>query len=71
MHTHIYTHNNHCTLFIYTAALIGSCTNSSYEDMSRSASIAKQAMDRGVKAKLVPSMHEPIHITHGTGPPLL
>lgn len=32
-------------------ALIGSCTNSSYEDMSRSASIAKQAMDKGVKAK--------------------
>ena len=32
-------------------ALIGSCTNSSYEDMTRSASIAKQALDRGVKAK--------------------
>ena len=31
--------------------LIGSCTNSSYEDMGRAASIAKQAMDRGVKAK--------------------
>jgi len=31
--------------------LIGSCTNSSYEDMTRSASIAKQALDRGVKAK--------------------
>ena len=27
--------------------LIGSCTNSSYEDMSRSASIAKQALDHG------------------------
>ncbi|CAG8433079.1 10708_t:CDS:2 [Diversispora eburnea] len=31
--------------------LIGSCTNSSYEDMSRSASIAKQALDHGLKAK--------------------
>ncbi len=31
--------------------LIGSCTNSSYEDMSRSASIAKQATAKGVKAK--------------------
>jgi aconitate hydratase len=31
--------------------LIGSCTNSSYEDMTRSASIAKQALDRGLKAK--------------------
>eukprot|EP01116_Phalansterium_solitarium_P013607 TRINITY_DN30_c3_g1_i1.p1 TRINITY_DN30_c3_g1~~TRINITY_DN30_c3_g1_i1.p1 ORF type:complete len:781 (-),score=304.15 TRINITY_DN30_c3_g1_i1:491-2833(-) len=31
--------------------LIGSCTNSSYEDMSRSASVAQQALDHGVKAK--------------------
>lgn len=31
--------------------LIGSCTNSSYEDMGRSASIAKQALAKGVKAK--------------------
>ena len=31
--------------------LIGSCTNSSYEDISRSASIAKQAVDKGIKAK--------------------
>jgi len=31
--------------------LIGSCTNSSYEDMTRSASICKQAMDHGLKAK--------------------
>ncbi|EGC34887.1 aconitate hydratase [Dictyostelium purpureum] len=31
--------------------LIGSCTNSSYEDMSRSASVARQALDKGVKAK--------------------
>jgi aconitate hydratase len=31
--------------------LIGSCTNSSYEDMERSASIAKQAFENGIKAK--------------------
>ena len=31
--------------------LIGSCTNSSYEDMSRSASLAKQALDNGLQAK--------------------
>jgi len=31
--------------------LIGSCTNSSYEDMARSASIARDALDHGVKAK--------------------
>ena len=32
-------------------ALIGSCTNSSYEDLSRAASIAKQAIDKGLKIK--------------------
>lgn len=32
-------------------ALIGSCTNSSYEDISRSASIAEDAMAKGLKAK--------------------
>jgi aconitate hydratase len=31
--------------------LIGSCTNSSYEDMSRAASVAKEASNAGVKAK--------------------
>lgn len=31
-------------------ALIGSCTNSSYEDMSRAAEVAKQAAARGIKA---------------------
>ncbi|CAI7645445.1 unnamed protein product [Penicillium bialowiezense] len=31
--------------------LIGSCTNSSYEDMSRSASIARDALDHGLKSK--------------------
>jgi len=33
--------------------LIGSCTNSSYEDMSRAASIAQDALDHGIKAKAV------------------
>lgn len=32
------------------AALIGSCTNSSYEDISRAASIAEKAHDLGLKA---------------------
>ncbi|KAK9762649.1 Aconitate hydratase mitochondrial [Basidiobolus ranarum] len=31
--------------------LIGSCTNSSYEDMSRSASLAQEALDHGLKVK--------------------
>ena len=31
--------------------LIGSCTNSSYEDISRAASLAQQAIDKGLKAK--------------------
>ena len=31
--------------------LIGSCTNSSYEDMGRAASVAKQALDKGLKCK--------------------
>ena len=31
--------------------LIGSCTNSSYEDLSRASSIAKQAFEKGVVAK--------------------
>ena len=31
--------------------LIGSCTNSSYEDLSRASSIAKQAFEKGVTAK--------------------
>jgi aconitate hydratase len=31
--------------------LIGSCTNSSYEDITRSASIAKQAIDKKLKSK--------------------
>ena len=34
-----------------TAALIGSCTNSSYEDISRAADVAAQALAHGVKTK--------------------
>jgi len=33
--------------------LIGSCTNSSYEDMTRAASVAKQALDHGLKMKSI------------------
>ena len=34
-----------------SSALIGSCTNSSYEDITRAASIARQAAARGLQAK--------------------
>jgi aconitate hydratase len=43
-----------------SVALIGSCTNSSYEDMSRAASLAKQAQSRGTKAKI------PLLVTPGS-----
>jgi aconitate hydratase len=35
-----------------SSALIGSCTNSSYEDITRAASIARQASAKGLKAKV-------------------
>ena len=35
-----------------SSALIGSCTNSSYEDITRAASIARQAAAAGLKAKV-------------------
>ncbi len=35
-----------------SACLIGSCTNSSYEDITRAASIAQQAEAKGLKAKV-------------------
>jgi aconitate hydratase len=35
-----------------SAAFIGSCTNSSYQDMSRAASVAEQALARGVRASV-------------------
>jgi len=34
------------------AGLIGSCTNSSYEDMQRAASVARQALAAGIKSKV-------------------
>jgi len=40
--------------------LIGSCTNSSYEDMGRCASIAKEAMQHGIKSKI------PFNVTPGS-----
>ena len=41
-----------------SAALVGSCTNSSYEDISRAASIARSAAEKGLEAK-VPFMVTP------------
>jgi aconitate hydratase len=43
-----------------SVALIGSCTNSSYEDMSRAAYIAEQAKARGIKTKV------PLQVTPGS-----
>ena len=43
-----------------SVSLIGSCTNSSYEDMSRAADIAKQAKERGVRTKI------PLQVTPGS-----
>ena len=43
-----------------SSALIGSCTNSSYEDMSRAASLARQATAAGLKAKI------PFYVTPGS-----
>uniref|UniRef100_A0A6G3MGI9 Aconitate hydratase, mitochondrial (Trinotate prediction) n=1 Tax=Henneguya salminicola TaxID=69463 RepID=A0A6G3MGI9_HENSL len=34
-----------------TTALIGSCTNSSYEDMTRAVHVAMQAVNKGIKVK--------------------
>lgn len=42
------------------AGLIGSCTNSSYEDMQRAASVARQALAAGIKSKV------PFTITPGS-----
>ncbi|HJU13318.1 MAG TPA: aconitate hydratase [Candidatus Nitrosotalea sp.] len=43
-----------------SVALIGSCTNSSYEDMTRAANVAKQAMENGIKVKM------PLLVTPGS-----
>ncbi len=45
---------------IISSALIGSCTNSSYEDMSQAADLAKQAKLKGIKTKI------PLLITPGS-----
>lgn len=42
------------------SGLIGSCTNSSYEDMTRCASIAEEAMKHGLKSKI------PFNVTPGS-----
>ena len=51
-------HNNYIDNI--SVALIGSCTNSSYEDMSRAAYIAEQAKAKGVKTKV------PLQVTPGS-----
>ncbi|VVD05850.1 unnamed protein product [Leptidea sinapis] len=43
-----------------SVGLIGSCTNSSYEDMGRCASIVKEALQHGVKSKI------PFNVTPGS-----
>ena len=43
-----------------SVALIGSCTNSSYEDMTRAANVADQAKSKGVKVKI------PLLVTPGS-----
>jgi aconitate hydratase len=49
-----------------SVSLIGSCTNSSYEDMCRTADIAEQATKHGIKARtplLVTPGSEQVHLT--------
>lgn len=43
-----------------SVALVGSCTNSSYEDMSRAASVAEQASSMGARSKI------PLLVTPGS-----
>jgi len=43
-----------------SAALIGSCTNSSYEDIDKAAKVARQALRQGIKA------HAPFYISPGS-----
>jgi len=43
--------NQHNFPSVLEAGLIGSCTNSSYEDLSRAASVLKQAIDQGLPVK--------------------
>jgi aconitate hydratase len=49
-----------------SSALIGSCTNSSYEDMSRAADVARQATAHGIKSRtrlLCSPGSEQVHLT--------
>ncbi len=50
----------HNYLDTISVALIGSCTNSSYEDMSRAADVAEQAREKGIKTKV------PLQVTPGS-----
>jgi len=43
-----------------SVALIGSCTNSSYEDMTRAANVAEQAREKGLKVRI------PLLVTPGS-----
>jgi aconitate hydratase len=43
-----------------SSCLIGSCTNSSYEDMAKCANLSKQALDAGLKYKI------PFFVTPGS-----
>jgi aconitate hydratase len=52
------TKNNY--LDTISVALIGSCTNSSYEDMTRAASVAEQAKSHGINVKV------PLLVTPGS-----
>ena len=58
MATDVREHSNYINKI--SVALIGSCTNSSYEDMSRAADIAEQARARGIKTKI------PLQVTPGS-----
>lgn len=46
--------------YFFNLGLIGSCTNSSYEDMGRCASIVKNALKHGLKSKI------PFNVTPGS-----
>lgn len=50
---------NHWPLQL-SACLVGSCTNSSYEDIARAAHVARQALAAGLKAKV------PLYVTPGS-----
>jgi aconitate hydratase len=58
MATDVREHSNYINKI--SVALIGSCTNSSYEDMSRAADIAEQAKAKGIRTKI------PLQVTPGS-----